>query len=242
MFDSVLGQGAVAKNRFGTGAVISVTAHAALLSLAVWLSTRPAIDKAPERAVTFFAAPASPPAPAKKGSSTPKVEKKVVKRPDVIVQPKKIPQDKPKEAEPERNPEPAEEDEPEGVEGGVEGGVAGGVIGGVVGGTGSAGGGHGATEVLPFGEGMTRPEQTEGRDPVYTREALEAHVEGLMLVKCVVTVEGRLENCRIIKSLPHMDQAVLEALATKRFKPLTYQGRPVAVDYVFPIRLVIPHR
>ncbi|MHB8879856.1 MAG: energy transducer TonB [Myxococcaceae bacterium] len=134
------------------------------------------------------------------------------------------------------------EDEPEGVEGGVEGGVPGGVLGGVLGGTlGGQVGGTG-TEILPFGEGMERPTVLEARPPSYTREALEAHVEGLMLVKCVITVEGRLEKCRIVKPLPHMEKAVLEALATYRYTPVTFQGRPVAVEYVIPIRLVMPKR
>ena len=31
---------------------------------------------------------------------------------------------------------------------------------------------------LPFGEGMSRPEQLEGKDIIYTREALAAKVQG----------------------------------------------------------------
>jgi serine/threonine-protein kinase len=95
---------------------------------------------------------------------------------------------------------------------------------------------------LPFMEGMNRPEQLEGKDIVYTREALAAQVQGLMLVKCTITKTGRVENCRAIKSLPHMEQAVLEALRSRVYKPMVYQGRTVAVDYVFNIRLVPPRR
>lgn len=251
MFDSVLGRGSAPRSRFGTGALISVCAHVALVGAAVWLSSGASSEKKDEAVVTFFAAPPPPPPPppAKGGGSVAKVEPKVEKKkparkPDVIVQPKEIPQEKPAEAEPEANPEPAAEDEPEGVEGGVEGGVPGGVVGGVVGGTlgGQVGGQGSGAEVLPFGEGMTRPVQVEGRDPVYTREALEARVEGLMIVKCVISLEGKLERCRVIKPLPHMEKAVLEALATKRYTPVTFQGRPVTVDYVFNIRLVMPGR
>jgi protein TonB len=251
MFDSVLGRGSAPRSRFGTGAIVSVCAHVALVGVALWLSSGRAVETKEETIVKFFAAPAPPPPPpaAKGASSTPKVEPKVekkkpVRKPDVIVQPKEIPREKPAEAEPEASPEPAVEDEPEGVEGGVEGGVPGGVVGGVVGGTlgGQVGAQGSGSEVLPFGEGMSRPVQIEGRDPVYTREALEARVEGLMIVKCVISVEGKLERCRVIKPLPHMEKAVLEALATKRFSPVTFQGRPVSVDYVFNIRLVMPSR
>jgi protein TonB len=157
---------------------------------------------------------------------------------DAIIPPKEIPQTKPPEKEPEPEPEPSETDvESEGgVEGGVVGGVVGGVLGGVLGGqVGSTG-----TDVLPFGAGMTRPERLSGPSPQYTREALEAHVQGLMIIKCVITTEGKVEKCRIIKSLPHMEQAALDALYAARYKPVTFQGRTVQVDYTFNIKLTLP--
>ena len=103
----------------------------------------------------------------------------------------------------------------------------------------SAPSGH---EVLPFGEGMSRPEQLSG-DPIsYTREAIQGKVEGLMIVKCVINTSGHVENCRVLKSLPYMDKAVVDSLRSRIFKPITYQGRPVSVDYVFDVRLVLPKR
>jgi periplasmic protein TonB len=100
-------------------------------------------------------------------------------------------------------------------------------------------GASGAESVLAFGPGMTRPSLLAKTDPTYTREALAASVQGLMLVKCTITLQGALESCRIVKSLPHMDAAVLAALTKWRYTPVTYQGRAVAVDYVIPVRLVL---
>jgi serine/threonine-protein kinase len=95
---------------------------------------------------------------------------------------------------------------------------------------------------LPYGEGMSRPEQLEGKEITYTREALAARVQGTMLVKCTITREGRVQNCRVLKSLPLMEQAVLEALKSRVYKPILYKGQPVAVDYVFNIKLQMPRR
>ena len=200
MFDSVLGRGVKPKTRFGAGTVISVLLYGALLAVFWWISTAPVDLELPDTAVTFYAAPPPPPPP------PPPAKKKTVERkpqkmkPDVIVQPTVIPTEKPPEVEqpPEEVPETTGDDD-EGVEGGVEGGVVGGVVGGVLGGT---IGGTGTKDVMAFGEGMTRPERVSGADPVYTREALEAHVQGLMIVKCVIGVDGYLSNCRIIKPLP----------------------------------------
>ncbi|HYH95781.1 energy transducer TonB, partial [Hyalangium sp.] len=96
------------------------------------------------------------------------------------------------------------------------------------------------TDMLPFGVGMTRPEKISGPVPQYTREAIEAKVQGLVIAKCVITLEGTVEKCRMIKPLPHMEKAVLDALYASRYKPVTYQGKPVAVDYTFNIKLSLP--
>ncbi|HEX5752055.1 MAG TPA: TonB family protein [Archangium sp.] len=95
---------------------------------------------------------------------------------------------------------------------------------------------------VPFQEGMPRPVELQGKDIVYTREALAARVEGTMVVKCTITKKGQVENCRVIKGLPHMNEAVVQSLQSRTYKPIQLQGKPVAVDYVFNIRLVAPRR
>jgi TonB family protein len=97
-----------------------------------------------------------------------------------------------------------------------------------------------APAVMPFGEGMSRPVPIAGPSPVYTREAREAKVGGTVIAKCVITQSGSLSGCRIIKGVPHMDGAVLEALARAKYQPVMYQGNAVAVDYVFSLKLVPP--
>ena len=96
-------------------------------------------------------------------------------------------------------------------------------------------------DVVPFGEGMTRPVLLQpGRPITYTREAIAARVEGVSIVRCVITAEGSVERCKVIKPLPFMDEAVLEHLQSQRFQPVTYQGKPVSVGYNFSVRLTLP--
>jgi serine/threonine-protein kinase len=96
------------------------------------------------------------------------------------------------------------------------------------------------SKVLPFQDGMSRPVPLSPPAPVYTREARAARVQGTVIAKCVITASGSLTGCRIIKGLPHMNEAVLAALQASRYRPVTFQGRPVAVDYVFSIKIVPP--
>jgi protein TonB len=252
MFDAVLNQAKTSQSRFGTGAVFAATLHAGAIALVLWASTnRPAVRNQKDLAVKFMkpslvATPPPPPPPPPLASTpkAPRIEHKIVRKHDTIVQPKEIPKEKPPEADPEPERHDAKNEEKAaagGVAEGLRGGVAGGTIGGVLGGVpGGQVGGQLAGGVLPFGEGMTRPEKIEGEPPQYTREALTAQVQGTMLVKCVITTEGKLQNCRIIKPVPYMDKAVLDVLSHWRYKPVHYQGKAVAVDYLIQIKLVIP--
>ena len=96
-------------------------------------------------------------------------------------------------------------------------------------------------DVVPFGEGMTRPALLQpGRPITYTREAIAARVEGVSIVRCVITAEGAVERCKVVKPLPFMDEAVLEHLQSQRFQPVTYQGHAVSVGYNFSVRLTLP--
>lgn len=93
---------------------------------------------------------------------------------------------------------------------------------------------------IPFGPGMTPPRLLSGRAPVYTREAVAARVEGAAEVECVITTDGTATGCRLLRSIPHMGPAVLEAMASRRYTPALQDGRPVAVSYVFRLDLVLP--
>ena len=200
------------------------------------------MDKNEGPEVTFFQAapPPPPPPPPPAGASRPKTKKvdvkPIVKKPDTIVEAKD------KEPPKDTPPAPTSAAEPEGEPGGVPGGVAGGVVGGVVGGTvgGVLGNPLGSTQVLPFGAGMARPTLLSKSDPTYTKEAMAARVEGLAIAKCVITLEGSLTNCRLIKALPFMDKAILASLTTWKYTPVMFQGRPVSVDYVINIKLSPP--
>ena len=260
MFDSVLRCGDVPASNFRAGTVLAGALHL-LLFYGAWRQESRVDPPEQQGPITLFMpAPPPPPPPLGGGPSRLQPEKiqKKPARPDVIVTPKDK-AEKPPEPD---NEEPAEQ--PDGVPGGSSEGVAGGQIGGVAGGQINGTIGNPLTSAPPeprappapaptldrpspdkvfkFGEGMTRPTKISGGDPVYTREALVARVEGQIIVKCVITVSGTLQNCQIIKGLPHMDQVTLAAISARRYTPVMHQGRPVAVDYVFNIRLVLPDR
>jgi TonB family protein len=84
---------------------------------------------------------------------------------------------------------------------------------------------------------MNRPSLVAGpSQPTYSNEARIAKVEGTVLARCTITTSGSVTNCRIIKGLPFMDAPVLDALRQQRYTPVTFNGAPVQVDYLFTFK------
>lgn len=235
MFDAVLKRSNAPNSRIGTGAIASVLLHAALLASVLWISTRPQFTKnARDLAVKFVVPPPPAPPPPPQSKRTAEIrERKSVRKPDTIVQPREISKEKPPEAEPEQAPDV-------GVEGGAEGGVVGGVIGGLVGGVeGGVIGGQPPAKRIEIDESNIKLLKIAGPTPQYTDKALENGVEGTMVVKCVVAADGAVNGCRVLKSLPFMDRAAIDALEKWRFRPYTVDNKPVDVDYTFRLKLTL---
>jgi TonB family protein len=96
--------------------------------------------------------------------------------------------------------------------------------------------------IVEFDEStMTRPTMISGPEPEFTHEAIERGVHGPMTVKCIVGADGGVRKCRVLKGLPFMNEAVVEALAQRRYRPATSHGKPVDVYYTFNLRLTLPH-
>jgi protein TonB len=246
MFDSVLSKASAPQgNAAGLG--LSVAVFGVIVATAIGMSGRVTTKRRHEVDVKFVtakpappppaAAPPPPPPPPPAAAASKPVEKKPTKkRVEIPKEPKPElvapPEPKPAEAPPSDTPS----SEP-GVPGGVPGGVAGGVIGGTVGGV--VGGKIGST-VVPFGLGMTRPQKIAGADPQYSREAVAARVEGKVLVRCVITTQGAVEDCKLIKRLPMLDAIAVESLEKSRFTPVMFQGHPTAVQYLFTFNFKLP--
>lgn len=241
MFDEVLKKetGKRAARR-GFWLVGSTVVQAGLVVALVILAGALAAQKARERVVEVKFVKG---APRVVSSPPPAALPRPVRRPPARVRPKEPPkpvaaviQPKvvPAEVAP---PGPAEPSEPEPEP--QEEGVVGGMVGEVP---------RAAVAPVPEppvrpefnADTMTRPVFISGPEPTYTQRALEQEVAGLMVVKCVLTAEGTVRDCRVLKGLPHMDSAVVDALEHRRYKPATQNGKPVEINYVFKLNLEVP--
>jgi TonB family protein len=111
-----------------------------------------------------------------------------------------------------------------GVKGGVEGGVKGGVAGGVSGGV--RGGVQGPLRV---GGDIKPPRKIVHVSPVYPEDAKAAHVHGVVIMEVTIAKDGSVSNARVLRSVPMLDQAALDAVHRWIFEPTLLNGAPIEV-------------
>jgi protein TonB len=75
----------------------------------------------------------------------------------------------------------------------------------------------------------------------YPEEAKMKGLEGTVMVRFVINVEGKVEQVEIVRSLGPLDITASKVVASlPGFTPGTVKGKLVNVEYVLPIRFVLP--
>jgi TonB family protein len=101
-------------------------------------------------------------------------------------------------------------------------GVSGGVVGGVL----RAGEGH---KVMP-------PKLIKQVDPVYPAEARKAGIEGVVIVEATTDLYGRVAGTRVLRSIPALDQAAVDAVKQWVYEPMVIDGKPQPVTFTVTVR------
>jgi periplasmic protein TonB len=233
---------------WGLSLVVHTCALAALLLVPLYLGDSPRIAGFGREVFVFLPDPPPPPPlplPLGNGSQPDRAPRK----PRVPVEPPAPPtapaSDLPVVVQPPEPmpPPPEPEAEAAGVPTGNEAGVAGGMENGVLDGDpgglpeGVPGGRPGGTgTTVPAGFGYDQPPRglTFVR-PRYPHDAFDQKVQGTVVVEFVIDVDGRVADPRVVRSVPLLDAAALEAVRQWRFVPATRRGRPVATRSRAPV-------
>ena len=120
--------------------------------------------------------------------------------------------------------------------GGVGDGRGTGIGDGVGPGLGSGSGGGSGGGVYHLGNGVTPPILITQPKPKYTADALQRHVQGIVILEAVVGHDGIPYGLRVMRSLdPGLDVEAINAVRNWRFLP----GRlgPIPVDVLVTIEI-----
>ena len=79
------------------------------------------------------------------------------------------------------------------------------------------------------GGNVQAPERIRYVAPIYPEIAAEARVAGIVIVEAVVGADGTVTDAQVLKSIPLLDQAALDAVKQWRYATTTLNGVPVPV-------------
>jgi TonB family protein len=92
------------------------------------------------------------------------------------------------------------------------------------------GGGYGGG-VYHVGGGVSPPVLIHSVNAEFSDEARRAKFEGVSVVSLIVDAQGMPQRVRVMRKLGQgLDEKAIEAVRQYRFKPSTYQGKPVPVE------------
>ena len=89
--------------------------------------------------------------------------------------------------------------------------------------------GGSAPDVVDVGGAIPMPERIVNAVPEYPLVAKNGRVQGDVDVEVIIGATGVVENVRVVKSVPMLDRAALDAVKRWRYKPTVLNGVPVSV-------------
>jgi len=85
-----------------------------------------------------------------------------------------------------------------------------------------------------------KPALSRDSQPVYPQSAIDAGVEGTVVVSIVVGKDGSVTSATIFSSIPELDNAALQAARSKVYSPGMLGGVAVNTKMNIPVEFVLP--
>jgi TonB family protein len=135
---------------------------------------------------------------------------------------------------------------------GTDGGAAGGVVGGVIGNRGvekptvalSKDEAERLQKMPPIkAEGNIQPPKLiQQIDPAYPESARRERVEGVVILSATINIHGRVEDAQILRSIPALDNAAIEAVRQWIYEPFIFEGKPRRCLFTVTVRFTLKDR
>jgi periplasmic protein TonB len=238
MFDTIVNPSSGVPRQRWTTAALSAAGHVAVM-IAVVLSTIYATTDmlpAPRDVITFVSVapppPPPPPPPAVTEPAAPERKptiKRAVARPAPVIAkaPVAAPIEAPETIAPETGLEGGEFAAD--VDAGFENGVIGGITGGIVGGFQTAAPPPPPAPVAPVrvGGAISEPRLLHRVEPEYPQIAVNAQIEGVVILEATVDHTGAVKDARVLRSRGILDEPAVRAVEQWRYEPLLLNGQPM---------------
>ena len=88
---------------------------------------------------------------------------------------------------------------------------------------------------------MKAPTKIREASPIYPAIALVARKEGTVILEAIISVDGRVEQLRVLRSEPLLDQAAIDAVRQWEYSPTVHNGVPVPVVMTVTVTFRLNH-
>ncbi len=123
----------------------------------------------------------------------------------------------------------------QGIDGGVDYGAGGGFPKNLIGDELYRIIGNEAAPVRAAGE-VRMPRLVKRIEPVYPEIARQAHVQGTVILEATTDSYGRVAGVKILRSVPLLDEAAVDAVRQWLYEPMVVNGRPRGVVFTVTLR------
>ncbi|MEN6560382.1 MAG: energy transducer TonB [Acidobacteriota bacterium] len=93
-----------------------------------------------------------------------------------------------------------------------------------------------ASAVLKTGEKVKPPKLIKSVRPVYPEIARQAQVEGVVILEATADTQGRVAAVKVLRSIPLLDQAAIDAVRQWVYEPAVVNGKPEPVSFTVTVR------
>ena len=93
---------------------------------------------------------------------------------------------------------------------------------------------------LPVGRNIAPPRKVHDVSPEYPPIARAAEVQGVVVLEIVIDGAGAVRDGRVVRSVPLLDQAALDAVRQWRFEPTLLNGQAIPVSMTITINFALP--
>ena len=76
---------------------------------------------------------------------------------------------------------------------------------------------------------MRQPQRVHDVHPVYPPIAQSARIQGIVIIEATIGEDGQVINARVLRSVPLLDQAALDAVRQWKYMPTLLNGLSVPV-------------
>jgi protein TonB len=95
---------------------------------------------------------------------------------------------------------------------------------------------------IPLHSGIKAPRKIVDVAPVYPALAQQARRDGIVILETVIDANGGVESVRVLRSVPLLDQAAVDAVRQWRFTPAMLNGQAVPVVMTVTVHFTLQGR